>query len=467
MRRFLMIAPHFPPCGAVAAKRALCFARNLPAEGWEPAVIALPESIQRDAGLISLIPDVPIYRYYRGGPIAWFEDAWRRIKRTPPPTSVTSTKPTSAKLSSMQAQTGVSLEQTAGELAPPEGQRVAAWRLFTPSYWIKELDQLPIDRYAKYIPTLIPGALRFLRAQRCEAIYATGGPFSTFFLAYTLSKMTGLPMVLDLRDPLTVDPIYAGRWSERGRRFATRLERKYFRHASAVILNTRSSRDAYRHAYRDLLPAEHFSFIRNHFDPDLFDPHPPTPTATGPFKIVFYGHLTPIRNARLFLDALRAFIDERSLSPEEIQFYTLGDRTSDDNEQVQRLKLQEYVNVSPWLPFTRSRSLLGTCDLLLDLTSELHHLRISGKFYDYLAAERPILCISESAEYRALFDELKVGEVVYNQESEVVAALGRFYEQKRHGAPFIPNHDAVYQMSARPAAKRLAETLNQITEPDA
>ena len=75
MRRFLMIAPHFPPSRAVAAKRALCFARNLPPLGWEPAVIALSEDTQRDPELIPLIPEVPKHRHYRGGPIAWFEDS--------------------------------------------------------------------------------------------------------------------------------------------------------------------------------------------------------------------------------------------------------------------------------------------------------------------------------------------------------------------------------------------------------
>ena len=75
MRRFLMIAPHFPPCRAVAAKRALCFARNLPKLGWEPAVVALPEDVQRDPELDSLIPEVPLHRWYRGGPLAWFEDS--------------------------------------------------------------------------------------------------------------------------------------------------------------------------------------------------------------------------------------------------------------------------------------------------------------------------------------------------------------------------------------------------------
>ena len=38
--------------------------------------------------------------------------------------------------------------------------------------------------------------------------------------------------------------------------------------------------------------------------------------------------------------------------------------------------------------------LLGTADVLLDLTSPRHGLRIAGKLYDYLCAQRPILSMS-------------------------------------------------------------------------
>ena len=185
-----MIAPHFPPCRAVAAKRALCFARNLPEYGWEPAVIALSEEVQRDPVLVPLTPEVPMYRYYRGGPIAWFEDRVLTHFGGASDRAVSVTKPS-------------------GERPRADGS-LNALRLVNPSHWLREIKGLPFDRFARYIPTLIPGALKFLRAHRCEAIYATGGPFSSFILAHTLSKITGLPLILDLRDPYTVDPIYTG-----------------------------------------------------------------------------------------------------------------------------------------------------------------------------------------------------------------------------------------------------------------
>lgn len=442
-RRFLMIAPHFPPCRAVAAKRALCFARNLPEFGWEPAVISLSEDVQRDPVLVPLTPQVPMYRKYRSGPIAWFEDHVLTKFGGSAERAVSITRPSREAKNERPAHLG---------------------RMVNPLYLFKQLKGLPFDRFARYMPTLIPGALKFLKTERCEAIYATGGPFSSFILAHALAKITGLPLILDLRDPYTVDPIYTGRWSALGLRIAKYLERRQFRRASAVILNTISSQDRYIEAYRGELPSERFTFIRNHFDPTLFGNKPNPPGQEGVFKIIFFGHLTPIRNSVLFLDAFRAFIDQRALSPEDVKFYTLGERTSADGEHVKDLKLGDYVEALPWLPFTESRALLGSCDLLLDLTSERHYMRISGKLYDYLAAERPILCLSENAEMKLIFDQTNAGRVVSNEIDQVVKALSHFYDQKRSGTPFEPNREAVYQMSARPAAEKLARILNEAVE---
>ncbi len=442
-RRFLMIAPHFPPCKAVAAKRAMCFARHLPGYGWEPAVIALSEDVQRDPILVPLTPEVPMYRHYRSGPIAWIEDHILTRFGGRGDRAVSVTKPSSE---------------------PPSAERaISPWQVLNPAHHLRQLKGLPFDRFARYIPTLIPGALRFLRAHRCEAIYATGGPFSSFILAHLLAKITGLPLILDLRDPYTVDPIYTGRWSALGLKIARSLERRQMSRASAVILNTITSRDAYIEAYRDIIPAERFTFIRNHFDPALFGPLPEPPSAEGAFRVIFFGHLTPIRNSCLFLDALRAFIDQRSLTPNEIKFYTLGDRTSQDGEYTRELRLEEYVEALPWVPFTESRALLGTCDLLLDLTSERHYMRISGKLYDYLAAERPILCLSENPEMTLIFEQTQAGTVVPNDISLVTEALSMYYDMKRSNTPFRSNHDQVYQFSAKPASAKLATLLDAAT----
>jgi glycosyltransferase involved in cell wall biosynthesis len=57
-RKMLLLAPHFPPCAAVAVHRILGLVRHLPAHGWESIVVAAPNSPHepKDAGLTALVP---------------------------------------------------------------------------------------------------------------------------------------------------------------------------------------------------------------------------------------------------------------------------------------------------------------------------------------------------------------------------------------------------------------------------
>lgn len=437
LRQFLMIAPHYPPSGAVAAKRALCFSRHLPDFGWSPAVITLNEEAHKDPELIHLIPNVPLYRHFRGGPIAWLEDALQpRAKWA-------------------QTITHPSIDTQEADLSVSQ-----SWYQMLR----KELKGLPFDRFAKYIPTQIIGALLFLRKHRCELIYATGGPFSSFILAHALAKLTSLPLILDLRDPYTVDPIYSGRWSRWGSKIALSLEKRQFQQAKHVILNTRAAHHAYVDHYQNILESEHFSFIRNHFDPDLYvDAQAVQDLCLNQdtFKVIFFGHLTPIRNASLFLKGFRQLIDERSLSPQQIKFFMLKHRTNLDLEWIQKLELATYIEEIEWSPFTQAQMILQKFDLLLDLTSEHHYMRISGKLYDYLAVKRPILCISENEEVREILKETGAGEVVSNHPQLICQALLNQYDSWSAGIERSFHSKRIEQYSARPAAQQLANIFNQ------
>ena len=70
---------------------------------------------------------------------------------------------------------------------------------------------------------------------------------------------------------------------------ARKIERWAFEQASRVVMNSESAVTLYRDAYEGILPAEHFEFIRNHFDETLYDPLPSPPSIDDPFRVVFWA----------------------------------------------------------------------------------------------------------------------------------------------------------------------------------
>ncbi|MCA9541290.1 MAG: glycosyltransferase, partial [Myxococcales bacterium] len=410
MSDFLLISPYFPPMNYVGAKRALHFCRHLPAHGWTPAVVALPADIERDAALDALVPDVPLLRNLRGGPVAWLEDLGDRFVADPVSAASGGRKgpakakgPLTAKLDDLRA-------LAAGTLGV-------------------------LDRFAKYLPWALPRVIAFARKHRCKLVYANSGPVSANLLADAVARALNLPVVHDLRDPWSLEPNFRARWNANGAALVERLEAAWFARADRVILNTRAAYEAHVEAYADRLPAERFTFIRNQFDPDLYGEPAAPPAADDPFRIIYYGHLRPSKNAGLFVEALHRFIAEEAIAPGGLEFHTFGDVTRDDAAAVEALGLTPYFFHRDWLPFTDSPSVLGGADLLLDLMGPGHHLQISGKIYDYFAAGRRILAISPNHELDDIFAETGAGTRVDLNADAIVKGLRAAWRARKAGAP--------------------------------
>lgn len=432
MKKAMIVSPYFVPMKVVGAKRALHFVRHLPKSNWHCAVIALPEEHQKDEELSTLIPNVPIWRGLRSGILARLAD--RKIK----------SKINNAQISVYAAQNKLAQK-------PSKGLK----RFYQRSFKI-------FDRYTKFLPWAYRPALNFLNTQSCQVIYTSAGPFSAFKLATLLSKKSGLPLVLDLRDPWSIEPNYQSNRNWIGQGITNWVERYCFKQASKIILNTESSYLAYIDAYEDIIPNERFCFIRNQFDPELYESPSSPPGSDGPFTIAYFGHLRPSKNALLFLEAYRLWIDQHQYSPLDTQFWMFGEVAYNDAQKLLELNLNDYVKTATPVPFPKAPTILGSMDLLLDLMGPNHHLQISGKIYDYLACKRPILSISPNRELDTIFEKTQAGQRVDLEVDAVINALEQHYQMKRQGKPFTPNSEAIIQLSAQPASAQLAQIFDQV-----
>lgn len=131
---------------------------------------------------------------------------------------------------------------------------------------------------------------------------------------------------------------------------------------------------------------------------------------------------------------------------------------------IQELGLQDFVHGHPWLPFPRCRDLLGTAHVLLDLMGPDHQLQISGKLYDYLGAERPILSVSPNPEVGRILTEANAGVRVPCDTNAIVEALTRFLQAKQEGtlAPVDPAGAIAHTAEER--SRELAAIFNAVLQ---
>lgn len=484
MRRVLIVSPLFPPDAQVGAKRPLRFVRHLRDHGWEPVVLCLPRplAMNADDDLGDALPEgVEVFRDYAGG-LSWklwsyvqglgehalgrgMEGAARAGRRGGAGRSGANggnggavfgpgagegggevdaggsnghgggAHPFSATAggeAEAQARAAALLAALPGEgWAPERARSVLGYTL------LKEAERIgwslwPFDQCAPWVPHAVRAARRIVRPRRVDAVLAIGDPFSAFFVGAALKRSLGLPLVLDLRDPWTIDPAWFSKKVAPLRRLESFVERSLFGLADGVVLNTREALRAYRNLYPEL--AGQMDCIPNGFDRSLFRPAPAV-VRGGPFTLLHFGNVFGGRSVTPILRAARRLIDAGELSATDFRLVVRGELDVSDALAAQSLGLRACVEVRAYRPYREAMIELRAADVLVALEARDLTLQIPAKVYDYLCAERPILSVGQPGEASDLIERLGVG-MHFRPEDEagIAAALARWL-QNRH-APF-------------------------------
>jgi glycosyltransferase involved in cell wall biosynthesis len=180
------------------------------------------------------------------------------------------------------------------------------------------------------------------------------------------------------------------------------------------------------------------------------------------FRITHTGSFFGKRDPRPFLTALDA-------SGLDVQARFLGDFRSSDREWAEERGLGDRLELIPYAPRQASLELQRDSEALLLLIPEAGGRGkgvLSGKVFEYLAAERPILAaVPPDGAAAELIRETGAGVVAAPDDVEALqAALQELHERFADGglaAAAIPE-ETRYKLSRRARAEELAELLRTL-----
>ena len=185
-------------------------------------------------------------------------------------------------------------------------------------------------------------------------------------------------------------------------------------------------------------------------------------TPSDRFRITHAGSFFGKRDPRPFLTALR----ETGL---DIQARFVGDFRSTDREWAEQLGLGDRFELIPYAPRRRSLELQRDSEALLLLIPEAGGRGkgvLSGKVFEYLAAERPILAlVPPDGAAASLIRETGAGVVVAPEDVEgITAALRDLHARWREGAlAAAPLSDEWRRrVSRRTRVEELAQLLERL-----
>jgi glycosyltransferase involved in cell wall biosynthesis len=341
--KLLLVTLYFPPAGGGGVQRPLKFASHLPALGVETHVLAPddPKWVHEDADL-PLPTQAWVHRARYVGPRG------RRIA------------------DEQHGRTGM-------ELAVLRASSIGR-RLLVP------------DENVTWNATAIPKAISIARQEGIDVVLTTSPPGSVHLVGAAVKRATGAKWVADLRDSLA---LHAHRSSEGVGARAKQKARAGIAHlvarqADAIV----TAAEAITVETQGLSPRGPVVTIPNGCDFDDFAGL--TYTRGDRFRLTHAGSFFGKRDPRPFLQALAA----SGLDDVTVRF--LGDFRPADREFMEGLGLADRVELIEHVPRRESLRLQRDSDALLLLIPDAGGRGrgvLSGKVFEYLAAERPVLAV--------------------------------------------------------------------------
>jgi glycosyltransferase involved in cell wall biosynthesis len=325
-----MLVYAFPPLGGAGVQRALKFVKYLPEHGWDPTVLT--------------------------------------VRWSPYPTRD---------------------DTLAGEL-PPGLRVLRAPELPLTPYLAMALTKAGMERaraavtwpdvFAGWLPAAFVLGLREIRRSRPDVLFTTSAPYGSHLAGLALHRLTGIPWVADFRDEWAANP-HLQEGPERLRALSLRAERAVAERAHVVVVGDYFQIAGSRPGFR--------TTITNGVDPDDLAGLPAPDPPRDRFRLTHVGTLYGDQDCAPVIAALRRLLESRRLDPAKVELRVVGK----DFLPPGSLDLPAQVSQAGYLSHHEALVEMRRASALL-LYVAPSSLAPSGKLYEYLTSERPVLCVT-------------------------------------------------------------------------
>ncbi|TNE55088.1 MAG: glycosyl transferase family 1 [Bacteroidetes bacterium] len=222
-----------------------------------------------------------------------------------------------------------------------------------------------------------------------QCIISTGPPHSLHVIALKLKRKTGIRWIADFRDPWTDIDFYEElKIGERADRKQKALELACLKEADEVITVSESCASGLEEIGQRSVQVVTNGFIFPDFDSRKQN-------LGNLFSITHFGSMPSSRNPVVLWKALQELIHEGKLMMSEVRIKLYGPVDHVVFDSIQQHGLMELLEYTELVTHQESIALQRSTPLLLLVANQTGNVQgiLTGKFFEYLGAKRPILAI--------------------------------------------------------------------------
>ena len=422
MKKVLIITYYWPPSGGAGVQRWLKFAKYLPEFGWQPVILTVDTEYasypQRDESLLSEVdPDCLVYTT-KSFELYNFYKLISRKKEVP--------------------YGGFANESKEGLL-----QKV--------SKFIRGNFLLPDPRkgWNKYA---LKKAEELIKLHHIDTVITTSPPHSTQLIGLKLKQKLNIRWIADLRDPWT-DIYYYNQFKHTAlaRKIDKSYERKVVENADQLITVSEDVKRVFAEKSRFPI-SEKTVVIPNGFDEDDFRL---TNFPAEAKKVITYsGTISEAYRVDCLLEALHRLNDDLK---SQVRIRFVGKVPSSIEQKFRSTGLE--IELVGYVDHPKSIEYLFRSDLLLLVIPEVKNNRgiLTGKFFEYLASQKPILAIGPiDGDLAKIIRETNCGKLFDYDDSE---GMLQFIQNTLAKPISVSNPERMNRYSRKQLTHKIAELL--------
>jgi glycosyltransferase involved in cell wall biosynthesis len=445
--RALLVIYTFPPMGGAGVQRATKFAKYLPEFGWAVTVLTVKDVTYHvyDHTLARDVPvETTVERTGSADPLRLAYLLGRLRNRL---------LPRRPRLADARG----AARRPAAKAGGLRDRLLLAYRSLKSMLFV-------VDPQLLWAPFAVVRGVIAVRRQGVQVVVAMPQPNSTAIIGYLVSRLTGRPLVLDLRDPWTQCP-YFSMPTAFHRRINDVLERACFSHARRLVVISDSMRAGIETKYPEL--KDRIEVITNGHDAaDLLGAV--VPQRDERFTLAYigslYAHHAPVFTT--VCQAIATLLAKRPNLRSRFRLRLVGRVEGVNTTLIRDHGLEDVVEVTGYLPHAEAVGHMLAADVLLllvkdDLRTDRDVVTIPGKFFEYMASRRPILFVGPECEVGAILERTGQGRALRSDSSAISDQLAHYLDGSQ---PVSLDEAQIEAYDRRRLAERFSMALKRSVE---
>ncbi|MFH1160629.1 MAG: glycosyltransferase [bacterium] len=432
MKRALIITYYWPPSGGAGVQRWLKFVKYFRDFGWEP-VLYIPEKPEYPETDLSLQKDIPQNLTILKQPI-W--EPYTVYKR----------------FIGRKKEEKINAAFLSEKKQNPILENIAVW--IRGNFFIPDARKFWINPSVKYLN-------RYLMEHPVDVLISTGPPHSLHLIALRVSRRQHVPWLADFRDPWTNIDFYKDlKLTRKSDQKHRQLEQAVLRSASAVTVIS----DTMASDFNLIFPRK-YDVITNGFDTEDIPAGPP-PEPDRKFSIAHIGTLVSTRNPVSLWSALSTLVKTTPGFREDLEIKLVGKIDHTVSESLETSGLTGFLNRIPYLPHDQVITCQRQSQVLLLIINDTPNAKmiLTGKFFEYLAAQRPILSLGPpDGDAAKILQETGAGFIAgHGDQATLQEHILTYYNRFKKGTLQAESRN-IGSYSRKELTQKLVDVLNRIS----